>query len=148
MAIKNRKKFVALLSVVLILAVGVASVVYLGMRQQAESEKMTHAGKTVHRMSASWVKGYYSVEELVDDSDFIGLVEVTGLSGSDQITVAGEDRGHDLPMTIFSARVLDGVVSDEETLDIIMTGEYGENIVFEITSDPLLEPGEKWFIFA
>ena len=97
------------------------------------------AGLRRQVMHASWAKGYASVEELMADTDFAGLIEVTGV-------VRVENSGAHLSEG--SARVLDAAAGGQTELEIYMTGERTDEEVFELADDPLMASGEKWFIFA
>lgn len=97
-------------------------------------------GETSGNMSASWTKGYDSIEELTDNSDLIALIEVTGISGVE------EKSG--LYFTTYNAKVIRGINTKEETIKIRMTGKSDDKGKMEIDDDPLMNVGEKWFIFA
>lgn len=98
---------------------------------------------------ASWAHFYHNIRELDASSDFIGLVEIIGVLRYEGIlpygTEAETEGTYVIPLTVYSARVLDGVVSDSDMIEILMTGKPGE---FMFASDPLMSAGEQWFIFA
>ncbi|MCL2050483.1 MAG: hypothetical protein FWG91_01940 [Lachnospiraceae bacterium] len=101
-------------------------------------------------VSASWAKGYQNISELARESDFIGIVEIIGEASHRVIVPHGfeqsKEDSHRIPLTVFSARVLDGIISDEKKdIEILMTGKAGEMAIFD---DPLLKAGEVWMIFA
>jgi hypothetical protein len=104
-------------------------------------------------MSASWASNYENFEELTKDSDFIGLVEIIDVIGYETYTALTEPsdgreeiagRG-EIKFTVYSAKVLDSIVSDKESIEITMTGKKGHS---QIVDDPLMSIGDKWFIFA
>ncbi|MDR0292999.1 MAG: hypothetical protein LBH95_02460 [Oscillospiraceae bacterium] len=100
-------------------------------------------------MQTSWAHSYSNISELDKSSDFIGLVEIIGELRFEEILpdgVAQKTEGvYTIPLTVYSAKVLDGIVSDSDTIEIVMTGKAGE---VQIADDPLMSAGEKWFIFA
>ncbi|MCL2254139.1 MAG: hypothetical protein FWC09_06805 [Lachnospiraceae bacterium] len=99
--------------------------------------------------SVSWAHSYQSIGELEKSSDFIGLIEIIGVTRTNEIIPNGVTQQNEnrnvIPLTIFSARVLDGVISDSNTIEIVMTGKAGE---INLDTDPLMSSNEKWFIFA
>ena len=68
----------------------------------------------VRKVSVSWADFYLSVEEIPAASDFIGLVEITGIKGYEMIETGMEERFGGLWSTIYSAKVLDNVASDSD----------------------------------
>ena len=106
------------------------------------------AGLRRQVMHASWAKGYASVEELMADTDFAGLIEVTGVVRVENSGAHLSEGSMAMPATVFSARVLDAAAGGQTELEIYMTGERTDEEVFELADDPLMASGEKWFIFA
>ena len=76
------------------------------------------------------------------DSDLIALVEIT-----DEERV---EQHESLYFTISTANVLETVYSTEdvETVEIYQTGRRTDTELIQIAEDPLMNEGEKWFIFA
>ena len=102
----------------------------------------TPAGVTVKAIETSWHKSYTSIDELAADSDLIALVEITGEERVEQ--------NGSLYFTICTADVLETIYSTEEveTVDIYQTGRRTDTELMQIEEDPLMNEGEKWFIFA
>ncbi|MFR8001808.1 MAG: hypothetical protein ACLU62_02680 [Hydrogeniiclostridium sp.] len=102
----------------------------------------TPGGVKVQNISASWHKSYNSIEALAADSDLIALVEIT-----DEERV---EQHESLYFTISTANVLETVYSTEdvETVEIYQTGCRTDTELIQIAEDPLMNEGEKWFIFA
>lgn len=99
-------------------------------------------------MGASWARSYKTIEELVCDSDFIGLVEITKNNRIDTFNSGLDGDDSNLFLTTFSAKVLDPIVADADEIEIVMTGKNDENGLYQLSDDPLMSEGEKWFIFA
>ena len=102
----------------------------------------TPGGVKVQNISANWHKSYDSIEALAADSDLIALVEIT-----DEERV---EQHESLYFTISTANVLETVYSTEnvETVEIYQTGRRTDTELIQIAEDPLMNEGEKWFIFA
>ncbi len=99
-------------------------------------------------MHASWAKSYSSIQELAEASDFIGLVEIVDRGRSEEAPLEESGEGTPLSFSTFSAKVLDGIVSEKDTIEIFMTGRHTDKGVIQFSDDPLMSEGEKWFIFA
>lgn len=96
------------------------------------------------RISASWAKTYEDVSSLTSDSDFIGLVEIV------EIVAVIEEGVAESPiyLTVYSAKVLNSILTEDERIDIVMTGKHDEQGMLELRDDPLMSIGDTWFIFA
>lgn len=92
-------------------------------------------------MSTSWMTGYAEVESLTKDSDLIGLIRVKGLEES----IDGR-----IPASVFRVKVLDEILGCQKGDEILvyMTGGEKDGQIFEIDSDPLMEKGQEFLIFA
>lgn len=91
----------------------------------------------------SWVMNYGSMEQLIEYSDLIALVQVKGL--------AETTGSQSLPASIFEATVEDAILGceKEDTIHIYMSGgKTKSNIIIEVLSDPLLKEGQQYLIFA
>ena len=92
-------------------------------------------------MSASWIYGYADVEDLTGHSDLIALVKVNKLSQN----IEGR-----VPASIYDVTVMDGILgcNQDDVISVYMTGGKSGNQIFEIKSDPLMEKGQEFLIFA
>ncbi|MCL2052279.1 MAG: hypothetical protein FWG91_11235 [Lachnospiraceae bacterium] len=134
-----------------IIAIAIFITLLSGCSLPAEPEDTLNAEPDEQVQSlvlASWADSYPDIKTLAKDSDFIGIVEITG--EADRIIVpdgvdTNKGDAYTIPLTVFSARVIEGIISDEQELHIVMTGKTG---VMAIADDPLLKPGEIWMIFA
>ncbi len=99
-------------------------------------------GVKVQNISASWHRSYDSIKDLAADSDLIALVEITGQERVEQ--------HESLYFTISTADVLETAYSTEnvETVELYQTGRRTDTELIQIAEDPLMNEGEKWFIFA
>ena len=103
-------------------------------------------------LSVSWAFSYPDIESLTKSSDFIGLVEiVNGVEVGAIASGFGDDvilERSTISSSTFSAKVIRGILAQEDMIRLYMTGNRGTEGVVEISDDPLMNTGEKWFIFA
>lgn len=92
-------------------------------------------------MSASWAYGYADVQDLTRHSDVIALIKVDQLS---------ETIGGKVPASVYQVTVTDGIrgCQTDEQLFVYMTGGRMGKKMFVIESDPLMEEGQEFLIFA
>ena len=94
-------------------------------------------------LQASWADYYENVQSLVDDSDFIALVEVSGPKNT-FVTIGN------IPLTNYEGKVitaLKGCTQNEKCI-IVQTGGIVDNQMFLLEDDPPLVSGEQYFIFG
>lgn len=100
-----------------------------------------HSPKTI-LMSASWSYNYSDLEDLTQNSDLIALVSVD--DSTSYITPDG------IPMTNYSVLITTSIYgcSEDEVIDIVMTGGPKDGAIYEIADDPLMNMQDNFIIFA
>ena len=132
-------------------------------KQKDTPDSSSGPSGTYTALNISWAKSYMDIESLTRDSDFIGLVEITGIVDIIEETLEGSPP---IYLTVYTAKVLSSILADgelqigvktqvtedtqsgAEIIEIIMTGKRDETGIIEIVDDPLMSTGELWFIFA
>lgn len=91
---------------------------------------------------SSYTKNYENLEELVNSSDCIAIVEV-----NDNGTQIGYTP---LPETIFTAEIKKPIFNCEkgDEIKLYMIAGKKDNVIYEKADDPLMKSGEKYLIFA
>ncbi|CRZ35565.1 hypothetical protein DFR55_11016 [Herbinix hemicellulosilytica] len=90
----------------------------------------------------SYTYNYGSLDELVNNSNIIAVVEITS---------NGKQIGNGpLPETIFTAEVKKSIYNCKkgEEIKLYMIGGKKDNRIYEKSDDPLMKSGEKYLIFA
>ncbi|MCL2079126.1 MAG: hypothetical protein FWH17_04690 [Oscillospiraceae bacterium] len=128
----------------------IISIVFFAACSGSYEQEDTDSNSNLETITnVSWASFYRNVEELARDSDFIGLVQITAELGNEQIVPDGfgtaSESGFAIPLTFYSAKVLDGIMYTQGEIEIVMTGKRGE---VQVSDDPLLGVGDTWFIFA
>ncbi len=115
----------------------------LGLRKASDTEDYSKYKKVY--LNASWAYNYEDVSELTENCDLAAYISVTGWESNHKY----KDYGVDL--TVFTAEIQDSLFGKKEgTVRIVMTGKIDEKekIIYEIADDPLMKPGDKFFVFA
>ena len=111
---------------------------------EVESQSIVEESeKELQLLQASWSTNYGTLENIVNESDVIALIEVTGIE-----SVSNLNSG--VPMTVFNSTVSNGILGTSygQELRILQTGGETDTHIIEFEDDPLLETGEKYLIFA
>ena len=140
---KNRKTVFAASSFALLLLAG-GYWLYTGASADASGPSggnPSESLKTETVMSASWAESYSSIEELADAADLAALVEVTGIAEVEELDEL-------LYHTVYSAKVVRGIDTNINDIEIVMMGKDDEEGIIEFEDDPLMAAGDKWLIFA
>ncbi|MDR2572181.1 MAG: hypothetical protein LBD23_18045 [Oscillospiraceae bacterium] len=143
------RKITAKKTIALIISLSFLLITGLSACNNIDAHVQNSDADSVMVMSASWANFYRNIAELEKESDFIGFIEITNQLRYNEIIPDGVDATNEdvyvIPTTIYSARVIDGIRKEKDTIEIFMTGKSGHA---EIIDDPLLSAGEVWFIFA
>jgi len=134
---KSVKAIIAVLSITIIL------ISVISLKQTTDTEDYSKYKKVY--LNASWAYNYEDVSELADSCDLAAYVSVTGWEPNNKY----KDSGIDL--TVYTAEILDSLFGKQEgTIRIVMTGRIDEKEkkIYEIADDPLMKPGDKFFVFA
>lgn len=93
-------------------------------------------------MTASWSYNYSDLEDLTQNSDLIALVSVD--ESNSYITDDG------IPMTNYSVLIDTSIYgcSEDETIEIVMTGGPKDGAIYEIADDPLMDIQDNFIVFA
>lgn len=98
--------------------------------------------KEIKSLSASWTYNYADIEELSKNSDLIALVKVDGAKNTE------ETNG--ILFTEFKVDIIESIYNAEnmESFVIYMTGGENDDLIMEITDDPLMQSDEEFLVFC
>lgn len=135
-----KKLQIAIIAVFTIVIVFIST---LGLRKASDTEDYSKYKKVY--LNASWAYNYEDVSELTENCDLAAYISVTGWESNHKY----KDYGVDL--TVFTAEIQDSLFGKKDgTVRIVMTGKIDEKEkkIYEIADDPLMKPGDEFFVFA
>lgn len=93
-------------------------------------------------LKASWAYNYGSVRDLAENCDLAAYVKIIEMEAV---------KDSPIPQTVYTAELLESLFGKEEkSVRIVMTGKIDDNEkkIYEIEDDPLMKPGDEFFVFA
>lgn len=96
-------------------------------------------------LTASWSYNYESVRELADTCDLAAYVTIIEQETDERYNSYGID------LTIYTAEIRESLFGQSDgKIHIVMTGKIDEKEkkIYEIIDDPLMKPGDEFFVFA
>lgn len=94
-------------------------------------------------MHASWDRAYSGIEDLIQYSDIVAQVKITGIKGL-------EHPLSNAIVTIYNAEVVTPICgTDEKEIEILMLGgiDYENKIIHESASNPLMNVDDEFVVF-
>ena len=103
---------------------------------------LNHQSPETILMTASWSYNYSNLEDLTQSSDLIALISVD--DANSYITSDG------IPITNYSVLITSSIYgcSEDEVIEVVMTGGPKDGAIYEIADDPLMEIQDDFIIFA